>query len=515
MAEVIGTIASALTIASLFKVCVEAFDVVQAVQNQPSDLKKIALKLNIEKCRLYIWGQAMGLTSITEPRQQTSLDSCPYPELISETLELILDLFRDSHKLGSKYGCAMVESASSVANYGPRSTVTRQLNASFDNFKIMPKASAKRTPLAKKTSWAIRDRKKFGILIDEAKALIDGLQDITKDLRSQELQDEMMTSRIQSISDVRTLDWVSEVCEIDYPALSDAASLKAETISETSSFHREIENWKDTITIGDESDDSDDSSVQSTIAALEDMTVTEVKHKFSSYLLRARETRLNKKIPESKTEHSISAETERETQAPMNDSMQPQFTVEDLPLSEAELRINESLLSNMAEAAQDKDFEAEQIAINEWFKVLSPAEQLVSFYRLGEHFSTNLEKTRLFARIQNYRLTKMDPSAELKFTDEVFTTNDQVSSSSLKTKETAAQPSAPATAEKKSQDRDSLIEDPNFIANVSDSFGRFAQLQKETIATRLILRQDQEKVQKLQDLKAFSLQLGQKPFFRK
>jgi hypothetical protein len=55
MAEVIGTIASALTIAALFKTCIEAFDLVRASQRQESELRKLSLRLNIEKSRLYTW----------------------------------------------------------------------------------------------------------------------------------------------------------------------------------------------------------------------------------------------------------------------------------------------------------------------------------------------------------------------------------------------------------------------------------------------------------------------------
>ena len=63
MAEVIGVVASGFTLASLFKVCLDAFDLIQTAQHQDMDVKKLVLKLNIEKCRLYAWGEAIGLTT--------------------------------------------------------------------------------------------------------------------------------------------------------------------------------------------------------------------------------------------------------------------------------------------------------------------------------------------------------------------------------------------------------------------------------------------------------------------
>lgn len=86
MAEVLGAVASAVT---LFTTCVEAFDIFRNAQNQAIDIKKLTLKLNIEKCRLYIWGQAMGLTAVGRPQGKRALDLCPYPGLVHETLEVI------------------------------------------------------------------------------------------------------------------------------------------------------------------------------------------------------------------------------------------------------------------------------------------------------------------------------------------------------------------------------------------------------------------------------------------
>ena len=55
MAELIGLLASGITLAGLFKTCLDAIDLIQTAQQQELDLKKLVLKLNIEKCRLYAW----------------------------------------------------------------------------------------------------------------------------------------------------------------------------------------------------------------------------------------------------------------------------------------------------------------------------------------------------------------------------------------------------------------------------------------------------------------------------
>jgi hypothetical protein len=62
MAEVIGAIASGITLAALFQICVEAFDIIYVAKNHDRDLKLLVLKLNIEKCKLVAWGQLLGLS---------------------------------------------------------------------------------------------------------------------------------------------------------------------------------------------------------------------------------------------------------------------------------------------------------------------------------------------------------------------------------------------------------------------------------------------------------------------
>lgn len=70
-------------------------------------MEKLVLKLNIEKCKLYTWGKAVGLTITTVADQPPLLDSCPdhIRDLVRETLDMTLRLFTDTQKLKDRYGC--------------------------------------------------------------------------------------------------------------------------------------------------------------------------------------------------------------------------------------------------------------------------------------------------------------------------------------------------------------------------------------------------------------------------
>lgn len=526
MAEIVGAVASGVTLAALFKLCIDAFDGIQTIKKQALDLQKLVLKLNIQKCRLYIWGKAMGLTSMGEPVHDMTLDRCPYPELVLEILKLILDMLKDSDKLEGKYGCVTVEDVdvTLATVHSNQSHVLQQFSASFDHFRISSTPQVRPSPLAKKVCWAIRDRKKFETLIHEAKALIDGLQDITKHLCRPAVQQETISSRISRINDVRTLDWVCEVCEIDYPSFSDAASSKAETISQLSSFHRDIQNWKDTVESHDEG--SDASSVDTMIAGLETMTVTELKHSFSTYLLRAKEARLERREVEKR-------ENRQDSLANLQENSTFRTTTEQLSLevkeyeknkltAEAEVRINEDILAGMAKAATDKPFMQEQDAVTQWFEVLSAAEQLVHFYKMGEALSGDLDKTRFLARIQSYRLDCVSRRTTIiESTDLPGSSSNDALVVSSKTKEAVkqtVQPSptinTPQIVRKRSLETSDFARDPDMEKKVSNHFSEFARAQKATISEGIISQQQAERMRMIEGLKGFAQELQLWPTFR-
>jgi Prion-inhibition and propagation/EB1-like C-terminal motif len=277
--EVIGAVASGLTIAALFKTCVEAFDLIQLYQGQDADFKKLLLRLNVEKCRLYVWGQSMRLTSAST---KNAVDDCPFIDVLKECLNQILETFNNSERIREKYGCQQMDSSSKLQMETQQQLRNvKILAAAFSNFRIRDpknrKLDGKQQPTSlRKTQWIIRDRKKFLLLIQEVQNLIDGLKDITKELSSAAKQEEKINSRVMNIRDTSTLNMVADVCEESHPQIAYAASTRAESISVVTSNKQHIANWRAQI----ESDESDGTSV----SHLENLTVTELKYQISRLL---------------------------------------------------------------------------------------------------------------------------------------------------------------------------------------------------------------------------------------
>ena len=269
MAEILGAIASGLTIAGLFKVCIEAFDLIQTSRRQDADLRRLTLKFNIEKCRLYVWGEAMGLTRPPLPEQCRPLDNFMFEGLVRDVLRDIVETFQDTQKMKGRYGCREVPA---VRRSPPRTHTNNSvasLAAAFSKFNIPESSHDKLKTITLRTRWVIQDRQKFTDLILEAKTLIDGLQEITKSLSTVARQETRLRHNIQQVRDVNTLQLVADVTQENHPDVSDAASVRVEALTMASTQPGDIEAWADGVT--NETDDE--------MLDIESMSVTELKYR--------------------------------------------------------------------------------------------------------------------------------------------------------------------------------------------------------------------------------------------
>jgi hypothetical protein len=145
-----------------------------------------------------------------------------------------------------------------------------KLAIAFKRFRVKGKLSKQASELYQKAKWSVYDRKKFELFVAEAKTLVDGLQEITKSLFSLPQQRKLMTSAIESIKDVRTHILIADVCEDDYPELSEVSVRATETGSLLPEDVQRIDEWK--LEVGTSNDTEDP------FEELESMTTTELKH---------------------------------------------------------------------------------------------------------------------------------------------------------------------------------------------------------------------------------------------
>ncbi|KKP06040.1 hypothetical protein THAR02_01821 [Trichoderma harzianum] len=246
MAEVIGTIASVLTLVGLLKGCIDACELIRAAKNHEKDLEKLDLKLALEQCRLRSWGKSMGLIREAGEDRPSLLEHFEDRAVVQQALKFIMELLTDSERLSSRYGArqtAVEEGVQPVA----KSRSVSKLKAAFKRLTITDSAPKQAIKVKDKSFWVIHDRKKYENLIIELRDLVDSVEKATKDLVGREQQQVLVISQINTINDIRTLNMLSEVCEADYPAISEATSIRADTISMVTTQKGRIIGWIDDI----------------------------------------------------------------------------------------------------------------------------------------------------------------------------------------------------------------------------------------------------------------------------
>ena len=163
---------------------------------------------------------------------------------------------------------------------GPVDPSTR-LAAVFEKLNISAAFNDRLKTTGKKVLWAVHDYNKFGVLLQDAKYFIDGLQDITKEIVTLRNQQRYFETRINSIDDPETLNMIAEVCLSDHPTFSDAASHRAEGISCAVTEKPEVTQWLQE-TVPDE-------GLASTIEDMESWSYTELRERYLALYHKNRE----------------------------------------------------------------------------------------------------------------------------------------------------------------------------------------------------------------------------------
>ena len=246
--EPISLAIGAVSLATLFAVCVECFDLVESGRNLGADYELLLVKLSIEKRRLMIWGEAAGVLRPDQDRDPLLDDPKTY-ELVERILMNVQKLFGDADALRSKYGLesASPGEASNTTTNGSSTCLPMFESSPFVQFQRRLTTFQRKAGLLTKTKWVIRDSSKFAEMIEHLRDLHDGLGHIATAPRTAMLKDDLVRREMQSIPDLATLKIIEETCsEADWKSSASAASVYLQTASYVAPAKRTyIDEWMD------------------------------------------------------------------------------------------------------------------------------------------------------------------------------------------------------------------------------------------------------------------------------
>ncbi|MCJ1354936.1 MAG: hypothetical protein MMC33_004926 [Icmadophila ericetorum] len=211
-----------VALASLFSTCIECFDYFRAVQALEEDFELLLVKVDVEKTRLLIWGNAVSVLKPEGEGRVPELNNSQKTVLIGRCLERIKSLLSHTDKFQNLYGLQ----SSADAEKDSRNHHILSINSmsvfwtSYRRFWARFAGDQSRSTLAMRTRWAIHD--KANCPCQERDAGSD---------------------YIVSILDISKLRLIQSACEGSYTTLSKAASIVIAASEFGTIDRRNIEEW--------------------------------------------------------------------------------------------------------------------------------------------------------------------------------------------------------------------------------------------------------------------------------
>ncbi|KAI4524936.1 hypothetical protein K525DRAFT_291374 [Schizophyllum commune Loenen D] len=249
--EVAGLVIGATSILALWETCVQVFDIVVSGQHYGMDSEIARVKLEVERVRLLMWGQAVGLSSVRLPEEGVPSPGPCHPRLgrpevtdaVMRILGCIHHLFKDTDALQRRYGLQRTSERSSVSavldispeNNASSATILESVfKKAYASLQKSSRRNNRITTLRKRAHWAILDKTKFSLLVQEIRAFNDSLSALFPDV-STETQDSLRQD-IEASDEIASLRLLQQASANDYAELSDTASERLSLLEERASL---------------------------------------------------------------------------------------------------------------------------------------------------------------------------------------------------------------------------------------------------------------------------------------
>ena len=205
-----------------------------------------AAQLSIERLRLQAWGNVLGLPATpasTSPaaRHYQQLGSDEVKPVVEKVLLSLIQRLQKADLITERYELKDNEETGPPEASAPHSTASSTgltiFRLRYEAFKAKIRRNQSAASLWKVTRWAVHDLAKFRGIIEDIRALLDGLDKVAAILGTLDQQHAVLVEAVQDISDggaLRLVDLASH--NGDSPsliAISETASIRLSQIADT------------------------------------------------------------------------------------------------------------------------------------------------------------------------------------------------------------------------------------------------------------------------------------------
>ena len=256
MTDVAGLV---LGVAALWQTCVQIFDVVESGRRYGMDYELLRVKLEVERIRLFNWGEAIGLSDIvnrsnisTAGPSRVSAASRPDVQLRKEDvnstvmrlLGYIQHLFENSEQMQNTYGLrpatprVEAQNTTTIAVSSNQFVLGAVFRKSYESLKRNARDRQRNTTMARRTLWAIHDKKKFQAMVVEIRGFNDSLESLFPGSRNKIA--EIMRVDLEASENIDELQLLQDATIDDHADISDVASARLEELGAPSTARTEL-----------------------------------------------------------------------------------------------------------------------------------------------------------------------------------------------------------------------------------------------------------------------------------
>lgn len=225
-------------LAGAFTACIDCFEYIQLGRQFGQDFGKCLLRLDTAKLRMSRWGEAMGLGPGKHLTPQISV-SDEEMRLAQSLLGQILESFEDAERISERF-----KKHTSMQNPNSHELLvcdaTSDMNSDYQRLHLSMRELAykrqKGTSIRKKTVWALYERKRFGVMIEDVTGFISHLVDLFP--ATQGHQRALCTNEVSIIDKSQDLALLSNV------AREDDQMFSAEITKELEKRGHNVTDWK-------------------------------------------------------------------------------------------------------------------------------------------------------------------------------------------------------------------------------------------------------------------------------
>ncbi|KZL78848.1 tpr domain containing protein [Colletotrichum incanum] len=267
-----GLAIGAAALLTLFKTCLEMCDTIECGRRYGSDFEVLTTKVGIERVRLLLWGDSVGIPGLDPGAGEQPVTSVVVdPRLqdprvvraVCDILSCMRQLFEDTGSMTRRYGLQSAQ-PNETSSGGLGNALFTTFRRTYTRFQEAAVQTQRAATVVATARWAIKDKRRFQRFIEELRDFNDSLCALFPDLDEHVRQE--MVGEIKSATNLEDLQIVEQAVT-DMEANDELVEAASVRITELSQYtHSLADDNLDLETIGETLDPEEEEDGSTTVA---------------------------------------------------------------------------------------------------------------------------------------------------------------------------------------------------------------------------------------------------------